>query len=215
MTLTDSLLGFAAIAALITVIPGTDTALVLRYTLSQGRRHAYTAALGMITGAFVWGAAAATGVSALLAVSEVAYDVLRIAGAAYMVWLGIGLWRASLARRDGELPPGALPHHSLEPLRKAWAKGLVSNLLNPKYGMFCVAVIPQFLVPGVPPVAMGLMLSVVANAEALIWFLAIVAAAQFFGRWLNGATFRKWIDRVTGTVLGAFGVVAVLELRRA
>ena len=106
--------------------------------------------------------------------------------------------------------PGA-PGADLE----TWAKGLVSNLLNPKYGMFCIAVIPQFLVPGVPPVAMGLLLSVVANAEALVWFLAIIAAAQFFGRWLNGATFRKWIDRVTGTVLGAFGVVAGLELRRA
>lgn len=215
MSLHESLLSFAALAALITVIPGTDTALVLRYTLSQGRRHAYTAALGMTTGAFVWGAAAATGVSALLAVSTVAYDVLRIAGAAYMVWLGVGLWRASFKRTDEDLPPGTLPHHSLEPLRKTWAKGLVSNLLNPKYGMFCIAVIPQFLVPGVPPVLMGLLLTVVSNIEAVIWFVAIVAAAQFFRKWLNGAKFRKWIDRTTGTVLGAFGVVTVLEMRHA
>jgi threonine/homoserine/homoserine lactone efflux protein len=215
VTLTESLLGFAAIAALITVLPGTDTALVLRYTLSQGRRHAYTAALGMISGAFVWGAAAATGVSALLTVSTVAYDVLRLAGAAYMLWLAVGLWRASFARHDADLPPGALPQHSLEPLRRTWAKGFVSNILNPKYGMFCIAVIPQFLVPGVPAVWMGLLLSVVANIEAILWFVAIVAAAQFFSRWLNGAQFRKWIDRVTGTALGAFGVVAILETRHA
>ncbi|GAB4100855.1 LysE family translocator [Sinomonas halotolerans] len=215
MTLSDSLLGFAALAALITVIPGTDTALVLRYTLSQGRRHAYTAALGMISGAFIWGAAAATGVSALLAVSTVAYDVVRFAGAAYMVWLGVGLWRASFAKHDADLPPGALPHHSLEPLRRTWFKGFVSNLLNPKYGMFCIAVIPQFLVPGVPPILMGLLLTVVSNIEAVLWFVAIVSAAQFFKKWINGAQFRKWIDRVTGTVLGAFGVVTVLEARHA
>ena len=215
MTLTDSLLGFAAIAALITIIPGTDTALVLRYTLSQGRRHAYTAALGMITGAFVWGAAAATGISALLTVSTVAYDVVRLAGAAYMVWLGVGLWRASFAKDDAALPPGVLAHHSLEPLRRTWAKGFVSNLLNPKYGMFCIAVIPQFLVPGVPPVLMGLLLTVVSNLEAIVWFAAIVSAAQFFAKWLNGAQFRRWIDRVTGSVLGAFGVVAVLDTRHA
>ncbi|MDQ4489928.1 LysE family translocator [Sinomonas sp. ASV486] len=215
MTLTDSLLGFAALAALITVLPGTDTALVLRYTISQGRRHAYTAALGMISGAFIWGAAAATGVSALLAVSEVAYNILRIGGALYMLWLAVGLWRASFAKRDADLPPGTLPHHSFEPLTRTWAKGLVSNLLNPKYGMFCIAVIPQFLVAGVPSVWMGLLLSVVANIEAALWFVVLIAAAQFFGKWLNGSQFRKWIDRVTGTALGAFGIVAVLETRHA
>ena len=125
---------------------------MLRYTISQGRRHAYTAALGMISGAFIWGAAAATGVSALLAVSEVAYNILRIGGALYMLWLAVGLWRASFAKRDADLPPGALPHHSFEPLTRTWTKGLVSNLLNPKYGMFCIAVIPQFLLAGVPSV---------------------------------------------------------------
>ena len=211
MNLQESLLGYAALAALITIIPGTDTALVLRYSIAQGRRHAYMAGLGMIAGAFVWGAAAATGVSALLTVSTVAYDVLRLAGAAYMLWLGIGLWRASLKASDAELPPGALPHLSFEPLRRTWLKGFVSNLLNPKYGMFCIAVIPQFLVPEVPAVWMGLMLSVVSNIEAMLWFAAIISAAQFFRKWLQGAQFRRRIDRVTGTVLGTFGVVAVVE----
>lgn len=219
MTLHDSLLGFAALAALITIIPGTDTALVLRYALSQGRRHAYAAALGMTSGAFVWGVAAATGVSALLTVSTVAYDVVRLAGAAYMVWLGVSLWRASFrkgnAADDGGAPIRGLPHLSYEPLGRTWAKGLVSNLLNPKYGMFCIAVIPQFLVPGVPPVWMGLLLTVVSNVEAVVWFIAIVAAAHFFRKWLEGPKFRTWIDRVTGTVLGAFGVAAVLETRHA
>lgn len=211
MNLQESLLGYAAIAALITIIPGTDTAMVLRYSIAQGRRHAYMAAFGMIAGAFVWGAAAATGVSALLTVSTVAYDVLRLAGAGYMLWLGIGLWRASLKKSDAELPPGALPHLSLERLRRTWLKGFVSNLLNPKYGMFCIAVIPQFLVPEVPAVWMGLMLSVVSNLEAVAWFALIISAAQFFRKWLQGARFRRWIDRVTGTVLGTFGVVAVAE----
>ncbi|WP_115789502.1 LysE family translocator [Arthrobacter silvisoli] len=211
MTLQESLLGFAAIAALITVIPGTDTALVLRYSIAHGRRHAYMAAFGMISGAFVWGAAAATGVSALLTVSTVAYDVLRLGGAAYMLWLGVGLWRASLKTSDADLPASVLPHLSLEPLHRTWLKGFVSNLLNPKYGMFCIAVIPQFLVPGVPAVWMGLLLSVVSNLEAVVWFAAIISAAQFFRKWLQGAQFRRWIDRVTGTVLGTFGVVAVVE----
>ncbi|WP_083369914.1 LysE family translocator [Arthrobacter woluwensis] len=99
MTLEQSLLGFAALSVLITILPGTDTALVLRYALGRSRRHAYTAALGMITGAFIWGVAAATGVSALLAVSTVAYDILRIIGAGYMLWLAFSFWRASFHGR--------------------------------------------------------------------------------------------------------------------
>ncbi len=214
MTLEQSLLGFAALSVLITILPGTDTALVLRYALGRSRRHAYTAALGMITGAFIWGVAAATGVSALLAVSTVAYDILRVIGAGYMLWLAFSFWRASFRSDEGTVdtaggPATVAPEH----LGKTWAKGFLSNILNPKYGMFCLAVIPQFLVPTIAPLWMGLMLSVISNLEAALWFTLIITAAHYFRRWLEGPRFRKVIDRVTGTALGAFGLVALAETR--
>ncbi|MDP5228629.1 MULTISPECIES: LysE family translocator [Arthrobacter] len=213
MTLEQSLLGYAALSVLITILPGTDTALILRYALGQSRKHAYMAGLGMITGAFIWSVAAATGVSALLAVSTIAYDVLRIIGAGYMLWLAFSFWKASFAKTQDatvDTPAGKAaiaPEH----LGKTWSKGFLSNILNPKFGMFCLAVIPQFLVPGIAPLAMGLMLSVISNLEAIAWFVVIITAAHFFRRWLDGPRFRKIIDRVTGTALGAFGVVAIVE----
>ncbi|MFJ3957990.1 LysE family translocator [Arthrobacter sp. NPDC090010] len=215
MSLEQSLLGFAALSVLITILPGTDTALVLRYALGQSRRHAYMAALGMISAAFVWGIAAATGVSALLAVSTVAYDILRIIGAGYMLWLAYSFWRASFRSAPGTVTtPGGDAVVAPEHFGKTWGKGFLSNILNPKYGMFCLAVIPQFLVPGIAPLGMGIMLALISNLEAALWFTLIITAAHYFRRWLDGPRFRKVIDRVTGTALGAFGLVALAETRR-
>lgn len=209
VTFTQAVLGFAALSVLIVILPGADTALVLRYALGQSRRHAFVTALGMCCGGLVWGIAAATGVSALLALSTVAYDVLRILGGAYLVFLAVTFWRSSF-HAD---PAVVLDGHAgrLEPLGRTWTKGFVSNLLNPKYGMFCLAVIPQFLVPGVPPVVMGIVLALVNNLEGLIWFTLLITAAHSFRRWLQGPVFRRWLDRVTGTALGVFGVVAIVE----
>ena len=96
MTVSQAVLGFAVVAGLLTIIPGIDTALVLRSAISRGRAYAFAAAVGINAGCLVWGVAAAVGASALLAASELAYRILTLAGAAYMVWLGIHLLRASL-----------------------------------------------------------------------------------------------------------------------
>ena len=94
MTIAQALLSFAAVAGLLTLAPGIDTALVLRSSISRTRSFAFATALGICTGAMVWGVAAAVGVSALLAASDVAYRILTLAGAGYMVWLGAALiWK--------------------------------------------------------------------------------------------------------------------------
>ena len=91
MTIPQALAGFALLAAVLTIIPGLDTVLVLRSSLTQGRRHAYATAFGICSGAFVWGAAAAVGASALLAASEFGFMVLKLAGAAYLLYLGVSM----------------------------------------------------------------------------------------------------------------------------
>jgi threonine/homoserine/homoserine lactone efflux protein len=110
---------FALVAGLVTIIPGLDTALVVRTTVTQGRRRGFAAAFGINTGVLIWGAAAAVGVSALLAASQLAYDVVRAAGAAYLVWLGTvmllrtwrrpGAARPDTARRGAARPGAARP----------------------------------------------------------------------------------------------------------
>ena len=98
----SDLASFAVVAGLLTIIPGIDTALVVRTTVAQGRRRGFAVATGICTGCLIWGAAAAVGVSALLVASRLGYDVVRIAGAGYLTWLGaMMLWRTRTRRSAG------------------------------------------------------------------------------------------------------------------
>ena len=135
----------------LTLTPGLDTALVLRAALTRGRRDAAPTAAGIVTGLFVWGAAAAVGISALLTASQVAYDVLRFAGAAYLVWFGLRLLVRAVRATPGAEPSGVADS---SPWRAA-RQGLTTNLLNPKVGVFYVALLPQFLPAGGDPLAVG------------------------------------------------------------
>jgi threonine/homoserine/homoserine lactone efflux protein len=115
----QALLSFAAVAALLTIVPGLDTAMVPRSSIAQGRAHAYATSLGINSGAMAWGAAAAVGASALLIASETAFTVLKLVGAAYMAWLGASLlWKSfrhqptDEANASAQMPQrGPLPCH--------------------------------------------------------------------------------------------------------
>ena len=206
MTITAALLSFAVVAALLTITPGLDTALVLRSALVQGHRLAIATGVGIISGAFVWGVAASVGLAALLRASETAFTILRIVGAAYMIWLGARLIytrvikktdAAALASADGALPRGWWG---------AWSKGLFTNLLNPKVGAFYVAVLPGFIPAGSNDLLMGVLLAGVHGIETAAWFTLIIFGAQGVRRWLARDVVRKSIDGVTGVALIGFGV---------
>jgi len=208
VTIVQALGSFAVLAALLTIIPGLDTTLVLRSSLTQSRAHAYATAFGICSGAFVWGAAAAVGAAALLAASEVAFTVLKLAGAAYLLYLGISMIVASF--RHTAVPEADTPARPTGRLKAAFGRGLLSNILNPKVGVFYIALIPQFIPQGVPPLGMGLLLALVHVVESLIWFSAIIFASQIARRWFTNPKVVRWIDRVTGGVLVGFaGVLAV------
>ena len=206
MSIETALVSFAVVAALLTITPGLDTALVLRSALVQGRRLAIATGTGIITGAFVWGIAASVGLAALLRASEVAFTVLRVVGAAYMVFLGARLlWTQVIRPRaidDDGAPDAALPRRWWG----AWSKGLLTNLLNPKVGAFYVAVLPQFLPPGSNELLMGILLAAVHGIETAAWFALIIFGAQRVRRWLTRPVVRRSIDGVTGAALIGFGV---------
>ena len=201
VTLTTSVLGFAVVAAALTVTPGLDTALVLRAALTGRRSEAAATAAGIVTGLFVWGAAAAAGVSALLTASRLGYDVLRWAGTAYLVAYGVRLlWRAVRgAAVPEEAPDGPQGW-------RAARLGLLTNLLNPKVGIFYVALLPQFLPPGSDPLAVGLLLAAVHGVLSLVWFAALIAVAAAAARRLRHPRTLRVVDGVTGTVLVGVGV---------
>lgn len=213
---------FAAVAALVTIIPGLDTALVVRTTVTQGRRRGFAAAFGINTGVLAWGAAAAVGVSALLAASQLAYTVIRAAGAAYLIWLGTTmLWRTRRRRNAARLgtarsdatngqPESPRPTESVF---RSWLRGATANLLNPKIGAFYVAILPQFIPAHAPHLLMGLALAGIHDAEGIIWFAMLISAAHLAHRFLDSNRIHKIMDRITGTVLIGFGLKLALSNR--
>lgn len=215
MSIEQAALSFAVVAALLTLVPGIDTSLVLRSALTRGRAYSFATAVGVCTGALAWGILAAVGASAVLSASELAYRILTLAGAGYMVWLGVSLIAQSLARRGQPHTPAdvtatAYPSRSLA---RAWLTGLATNLLNPKVGVFYIATIPQFIPAGVSPVLMGLLLAAIHAALTIVWFSVIIIGTGFVSRRLSGPRAVRVIDLITGTVLIGFGAKLALAER--
>jgi len=213
VTLPAAVLSFAVVAGLLTVIPGLDTALVLRAAIAQGRRQAFATALGINTGALVWGAGAAVGVSALLMASSIAYMLVRVAGAAYMIWLGSKMLWSAVRDRVGIDTPESILAAVPATAWGSWRRGLLPNLLNPKIGAFYVAVLPQFIPAGTSHLAVGLLLALVHDVEGMLWFTAIIFGAQSARRLLARRSAKRAIDGVTGTVLVGFGLRLGLSTR--
>lgn len=208
MTVVQALLAFSVAAALLTITPGLDTALVLRTAAAEGPKRAALAALGICAGCFVWGAAVALGLGVLLEASALAFNILKWAGAAYLVWLGIGLILKPRERFDLTAPDGPKGDDF------AWMRrGFLTNLLNPKVGVFYVSFLPQFLPPGVAARPFTFLLVTMHVVMSLFWFAALIAATRPIAGALQKAPVVRWLDRLTGGVFLAFGVRLALERR--
>jgi threonine/homoserine/homoserine lactone efflux protein len=211
VSLLTDVASFALVAGLLTIVPGLDTAMVLRSAVSLGRRHGFATALGVSTGALIWGAAAAVGVSALLAASTAAYTAVRIAGAVYMIWLGSRLMLRAI--RGATEPFAAADPARSRAIGRSWARGLLTNLLNPKIGAFYVAVLPQFIPAQDSHLAVGLLLAFVHDLEGLLWFTAIILGTHSVRTLLGRRSVRRAVDGATGTTLIGFGLKLGLSAR--
>jgi len=195
------LIAFLAAASILVMTPGVDTAMVLRAVAVGGRRSAMLAATGIAAGCLAWGAAASVGLGALLHASETAYTVVKFAGAAYLVWVGAKLLmrpRRSLDRLASESPSPEI--------ERPFSRGLLTNLLNPKVGVFYVTFLPQFLPAGVNVAAYSLMLTVLHVALTVLWFALLVAATAPLSAFLRRPSAVQALDRLTGCVFVAFGL---------
>lgn len=204
MTWTTALATFTLAALLLTMTPGLDTALVLHTAAARGGRAAWLASLGIALGCLAWGLLAAAGLSALLLASAGLFTAVKLAGALYLVWLGIGLLRA----RRRELPEAS--DHSSGPV---FRKGLLTNLLNPKVGLFYVAFLPQFVPAGAPPFLTIALLAAIHAGLGLAWFGLLIAATRRIERVLRRPAVLRWLDRVTGGLFIALGLKLALASR--
>jgi threonine/homoserine/homoserine lactone efflux protein len=207
VTLGTAVVTFALVALALTLTPGLDSALVLRSALTKGRREAAATGAGIIAGLFVWGAAAAVGVSALLTASHLAYDVLRFVGAAYLVWFGLRLLVRAVRGTVGADPAVVVRGSAWRAARQ----GLTTNLLNPKVGVFYVALLPQFIPPHDNPLAVGLLLAGEHGLITVAWFALLIVLASGLGRWLRRPATERAIDGITGTALLGFGVTLAIS----
>jgi len=208
----SSLLGFAFFAALLTITPGLDTLLVLRVTGSGGRAAGVAAAAGIATGCLVWGTASAVGVTALLTASRLAFDALRIAGAAYLVWLGVrALWTVRRRPDEDRTDAPALPAGQHWSRGRAMRTGLTTNLLNPKVGAFYLSVLPQFLPDGVNPLAGSMALTAIHALEGMLWLSAVVLVVNRARTLLSRPSVRRRFEQLTGVVLVGFGIRLALD----
>jgi threonine/homoserine/homoserine lactone efflux protein len=204
------LIGFFGVAVLVIVTPGPDTALTIRNTLLGGRQAGIATAFGVVGGQAVWALATSLGVVALLLASEPAFAAVRIAGAAYLVYLGVQTLLAAWRGHSWRLAGGGEGKPALAP-RVAARQGLVSNLGNPKMAAFFPSLLPQFVPAGEAAFAPLLLLGLLFCTMTLVWLTAyavVVSRAQGF---LRRTGVKRALEAVTGAVLVALGLRLAAE----
>ena len=199
---------FVAVSVVVICTPGPDTALIIRNTLSGGRRGGIATATGIIGGIAVWTLAASAGVAALLSASEPVFRALQIAGAAYLVYLGLQSIVSALSRRADRALPSANAS-TLTP-KRAFRQGLLSNLGNPKIAVFFVSLLPQFVSDGSESFLALAVLGVAFSLMGLAWLTLYAVVVAKAGQFLRGRV-RRALDAVTGTILVAFGIRLATE----
>jgi RhtB (resistance to homoserine/threonine) family protein len=205
------LLLFVGVAALVIVIPGPDTAVVTKNVLVHGRRAALGTSLGVSVGLSVWTLAAAIGVASVVRASAVAFTVLKLLGALYLIWLGLQALRA--ARHATSATQASPAIRSGMGARGGFRQGFLSDLANPKIGIFFTSLLPQFVDPGHSVLFPFLALGAVFVLMTALWLTAYCLIAARAAETLQRPRVRAVMDRVTGIVLIALGLRLALERR--
>jgi threonine/homoserine/homoserine lactone efflux protein len=215
MNVEQALLSFACAAGLLTITPGLDTALVLRTAAVEGRKPAMLAGFGICFGCLAWGVAASFGLSALLAVSQFAYNALRIIGACYLGYLGITFFIRSFSARSADGTSKSGRKDRVNPDGFQWLRrGLLTNLLNPKVGIFYLSFLPQFIPGGVQVWSFSMLLASIHATQGILWFLLITNATKFFSSCLRRRRVVMALDSAMGAVFIAFGLKLAFDKAR-
>ncbi len=209
---TDQLLLFIAAGWLLNLTPGPDVLYIVSNALKSGARAGVVAGLGITAGCFVHIAAAALGVGALLATSATAFTVLKWAGAAYLLWMGVRMLFARASATGGVIAAAQANPTQAASLKRIFVGGFWTNVLNPKVAIFFLAFVPQFIAPGTENKALAfVLLGVLFNINAIPvntgWALMAAWMARRVGAVQRGL---HWLDRVAGAMFIGFGIKLAL-----
>ena len=201
------LVAFVGVAGVLTILPGADMALVMRNVLAFGRPKAMFTIAGIACGCVIHATASALGMSAVLATSATAFTVMKTAGAAYLVWIGVQSFRQSVRGAAG-VAPAKTPTKSAP-----FTQGFLTNLLNPKVAIFYLTFLPQFIAPGEPVLRRSLLLAGIHIAMGVVWLSAYAWFIDRLGAVLTRPRVKAWLERVTGGLLIALGARLAWERR--
>jgi threonine/homoserine/homoserine lactone efflux protein len=194
------LYAFVGVAALLTILPGADMALVTKNVLAVGRRRTMLTIAGICIGCVIHATASALGLSAILATSATAFNVLKTVGAAYLVWIGV-----QSIRQSGHAPSLAAPGSTRATNVGPFVQGFFTNLLNPKVAVFYLTFLPQFISPGEPVLRRSLLLAGIHIAMGFVWLTAYAWFVDRIGAVLTRPRVKLNLERATGGLLIALG----------
>ncbi|MBA3667647.1 MAG: LysE family translocator [Sphingomonas sp.] len=205
MSLLAIFAAWVALATVATVSPGPDTALVVAQTIKRGRRAGIFVALGIGVGNLWYAALFGFGLIKLLSAQPTVYTIVKVAGAAYLAWIGFKMVRSAFAGEG----PQAVATAEGSPFRQ----GLISNVLNPKIALFFLAAIPQFAGNGPNAPFIGVALIAVNGLINFIWLTIVAIGVQSAGNRIGRSNFFRWIEGLIG--VGLMGIAARVAFSRS
>ena len=200
-----SLLAFAGLCVLLSLTPGPDVFLVIRHS-TRRRRSGIAVALGSATGSIAWALLVAVGLAALIEQSAEAYRAIRFLGGCYLIYLGIKTVLDARQRPDDHLADASAPLPGRGRSGGPFVAGLLSCLLNPKVGLFFLAIVPQFLPTGMPVLEAVLVLGAIDAAVAVTYFAVVAGVTAKVAATLRRPRVMQTIERASGAVLITLGV---------
>jgi threonine/homoserine/homoserine lactone efflux protein len=202
---------FVVSGLLLNIMPGPDSLLIMTRSATQGWRAGSAAALGIGTGTFVHIVGAALGLSAILATSAAAFTVVKLLGAAYILYLAVGMLLTKRGDKRGDGVEKQLVIAPL-PLRRIYGQGILTNVLNPKVALFFLAFVPQFIDANAPHKALAfLILGAIFNINGMLWCHALALfTAQARARLKLNPAVTQWLNRATGGLFVWLGVKLAL-----
>lgn len=185
--------GFLTACILLNLTPGSDTIYIITRTIAEGKKSGIVSALGIQTGMLFHVLAVSLGLAGVVAHSTTLFAILKYAGAAYLLYLGIKMWRESLVIDN--------PNLDKLPLGKIYHQGVITNILNPKVVLFFLALLPQFVTSNLENTFLPFLLGFTLLGTSTVWCIILVIAASPLGRLLrNNQTIGSGLNKICGTI---------------
>ncbi|OMF60043.1 lysine transporter LysE [Paenibacillus sp. FSL R5-0490] len=198
---------FLILSLFVVMSPGIDTALITKRTISDGRTDGYKMGLGITAGSLVHTFAAAFGLSAILMQSAAAFEVIKFAGAVYLIYLGLSSFISMKKKKNADLETEV----KSDMKKSAFKQGLLSNVLNPKVAMFFLTFLPQFVKAGENAQQQLIIMGIIYTLLSIFWFFLYVYFINYMREWLMSPKVQRVMEKATGVVLIGFGLKLALD----